>query len=78
MFSDYNGKIIEFRKKSKNSNLIDEILQTSLDETEFYDEEVQVIEKSEQMTQTDYKEILSYENMKINEKNLEQFLRKVK
>lgn len=78
MFGDYNGKLIECRKNSKTTNLTEAEVQTSMYDLDLVDQEIQCVERIDQTIQTDYKEILKLENLKINEKNLEIFLKNVK
>jgi hypothetical protein len=78
MFKDYEGKVISISNKlqSKTKKLEVEI-QTTFEEIDFYNEEVQTPERFDKLVQTEYKEILSSENLNFNEKNLQAFLNKV-
>jgi hypothetical protein len=81
MFSDYDAKPISFCKKTLNNNsrdnLFDQDTQTELVEKELYDEFVQVIESENISTQTNIKEMIMRENVIIDEKKLEIFMKKV-
>jgi hypothetical protein len=74
MFNDYEGETIIFKQKLKISNKVDSEIQTEEDRTEFFDEEVQVIEREEIGSQTNLKEMIMRENVNFDEKKLEVFL----
>jgi hypothetical protein len=74
MFKDYDGKVISISRKVESKNISNLEVQTNDDEIDFYNEEVQNPEREEKTVQTEYKEILSSDNLKINEKNLQTFL----
>ena len=85
MFSDYEGKTIIIHNKNKlnsknniNEKLVEKEIQTEIDDTEFYEEGVQVIIREENYSQTDVKEMMARENLNIDEKKLEVFLKNVK
>ena len=73
MFKDYDGKVISISSKVESKNISNLEVQTNDDEIDFYNEEVQNPEREEKTVQTEYKEILSSDNLKINEKNLQTF-----
>jgi hypothetical protein len=78
MFKDYDGKVISISNKSESKTKKVEVeIQTTYDEIDFYNEEVQTPERFDKLVQTEYKEILSSENLNFNEKNLQAFLNKV-
>ena len=78
MFKDYDGKVISISYKSESKTKKVEVeIQTTYDEIDFYNEEVQTPERFDKLVQTEYKEILSSENLNFNEKNLQAFLNKV-
>ncbi len=78
MFDDCNGKPIYFckAKEIKNMNLVNNDTQTSF-EDEVCDEEIQVIERDDNATQTNYKEMMVKDDLNVDEKKLEQFFNKV-
>ncbi len=78
MFKDYDGKVISISNKSESKTKKVEVeIQTTYDEIDFYNEEVQTPERFDKLVQTEYKEILSSENLNFNENNLQAFLNKV-
>ncbi len=76
MFNDYEGETIVFMQKSKVSKTTNCETQTEEDRTEFFDEGVQVIEREENGSQTNFKEMVMRENVNFDEKKLEIFLNK--
>ena len=77
MFNDYEGKNITHNlSKNNNKAITDNEAQTEIDETEFFDEEVQVVEREEGFTQTNLIELNSKNNIVIDNSKIKVFLDK--
>lgn len=76
MFNDYEGKNITSNLSRINKTNTDNETQTEVDETEFYDEEVQVIEREENSTQTNMIELNSKNNIVLDNVKIKAFLDK--
>ena len=76
MFNDYEGKNITHNLSKNNKAITDNEAQTEIDETEFFDEEVQVVEREEGFTQTNLIELNSKNNIVIDNSKIKVFLDK--
>ena len=76
MFNDYEGKNITHNLSKCNKAITDNEAQTEIDETEFFDEEVQVVEREEGFTQINLIELNSKNNIVLDNSKLKVFLDK--
>ncbi len=79
MFTDCDVQPINFYNGKKLNLKINEAeSQTEFDEQEQIDEEIQVIERESTGTQINMKEMMVRENLDIDDRKLETFLKSVK
>jgi hypothetical protein len=76
MFNDYEGKNITNNLSKNKKSSTDNQAQTEIDEAEFFDEEVQVVQREEGFTQTNLIELNSKNNIVIDNSKLKVFLDK--